>query len=531
MPFMEGLTVFTEALTVYSEAVSVYSESMTEDELHDIVRTLRRTGTDNAAVEAKAASKRLPKDVWETVSAFANGEGGVIILGLDEADGFSVVPHLPVKVLVDQLVDGLAQGRDSARITPVPPHSITTMSLDDGEVVVVRIDSLRGVDGVRLPCHVIAEGVARGSYKRVHDHDQRLSGYEVYLLENSNRPARVDRQSVEGRGLDDLDEGLLRSFLGRMRRNGSRALDHVNSEAEALERVGVLTPSGEPTLAAFLALGKYPQQDYPQLFIDVTVHPGSERGGDGSVRFLDRKLCDGPLAIAVDDAVTFVLAALSTRRRVAGVAGVDEGEIPEDVIREAIVNAVIHRDYSAYAQGEQVAVDIHPDRITVTNPGGFMMDRTPDNLLDGRSVSRNELLARLMMNVPLRDGRGVLVENQGSGILRMVAAMRARGLGLPDYTTSDIDHVRLVLMRVAPVRLRDDDLASKVVALFAGHEELRIAQIADLLGKSAGVLRPVLRRLVDSGVLEATAPPTSRLRAYRRGRVPVAEPGMEPRAH
>lgn len=568
---------------------------MTEEELQQHIDRLRRQGGDDASMEAKTAQRKLPADVWPSVSAFANTEGGHLLLGVSETSGFSPIEGFNAQRIIDELDSGLDERPGATpKVLPVPPYRIQRMELDGAPVVVVGIDSLRGVQGVEMPCHVVAQGIQKGSFKRVDDKDKRLTTYEIYLLQNAIRPVGVDREPVNGADPGDLSPELIGATLARQKRVGSHALDGVQDDSEALERLNVLTHQEIPTLAGYLTLATYPQKELPQLVIDVTVHQGVEKSTDSSVRFLDRRICDGPLPWAINDAVRAVTRNLQTRRIVRGTSGEDVAEIPETVLREAITNAVAHRDYSDYVRGQQAAVDVYTDRVEITSPGGFWGDRTPENVFDGRSASRNEVLSKLLTIVPSGVGEGTVGENQGSGVPRMVHAMREHGLPLPDYSHSDIDHVTVVLRRFGLLEpetrawldslpggprsaqeesalalarrdshvdvdtlrrvlgIDSDDARQALSALTAktllsgegdgpyvlltsGHHEATLTkgqrevlaaldqdhpitarEIAEHTGRSVNTLRPVLRDLVDQGFAVATAPPTSRRRAYLR---------------
>lgn len=599
----EQLETDSDDVTVYTDSLTVYSDVMTDDELEEHLARVARQGSDDARVEVKAAGQAIPKNVWETVSAFANTSGGAIILGLDESREFAPSPGFDAQRIIDALDAGLSRAPAGApKVQPVPDARIQRMEAGGAPVAVVEIDSLRGVAGIEMPCHVLAQGIQRGSYKRVDDKDVHLSTYEVYLLQTALRPIGVDREPVAGRGIQDLSTDSVAGMLERQRRTGSHALDGTDGDtARVLRRLNVLTSQGLPTVGGYLALGSYPQDEFPQLVIDVSVHPGTEKSVDASTRFIDRTVCDGPIPLAIDDAVRAVLRNLRTRRVVTGVGGHDVPEIPEEVLREAVTNAVTHRDYSEWVRGQQVAVDVYADRVEVTNPGGFWGDRTATNVFEGRSSSRNEVLAKLLTIVPRGVGEGTVCESQGSGVPRMVHAMREMGLPAPDFGRSDIGHVTVTLSRfglmdpdvrawldslpgaprpvaadtalslartvgrVGVVELReslgvDSDDARRVLAGLTaegliegsgdgpyalsahpgGVPELTDAQkgvldaldpvsartirdIAAATGRSPNTLRPILRILVEQGRVLATAPVTSRHRAYlsvRGRRVP-----------
>lgn len=493
---------------------------MRADELRTIVERLRRLGRDDAQYEVKAAAKELPKGIWESVSAFANTTGGTLILGLDEGTGFRPAPGFDHGRIEDQLRSGLDTApQATAKVRPVPPFEVETHILDGAPVVVVTVSTLREDPGAQLPCFVTDRGVQNGSFKRIGDADKKLDAYEIYNLQTRFTEDITDREPVHGATSSDLDPDLLRRMLAGLRRR-SRALAGIDptDTIGGLARINVVDGAGVPTLAGLLALGTYPQREYPQLTVDVAVHPGPEKSADLTVRFLDRRICDGPIPVMIDDAVSAVLRHLAVRRVIVGTEGVDEPEIPELVLREAITNAVIHRDYSARVRGQQVAVDVYPDRVEVTSPGGFRGDRTVDNVGEGRSTSRNASLSRILMDVPLPGSDAYVVENQGTGVPMMNQAMQARGLRAPDYSRSTLSRVVVRLHRRPDSDSTDHrtltPVQDLVLAILDRRTPQTIAQLAEATGKSRIALRPVLRELIERGCITATAPPQSRRRAY-----------------
>ena len=508
---------FSDASLYIVKSSLKYSDVVTEEELETHVERIRRQGRDDALVEAKAAEKGLPKSMWDTVSAFANTEGGLIILGLDERRGFAPTEGFDPNRVVEQVIAGLDQApRAQPKVQPVPAHRVDRFRVDDAEVLGIEIDPLRDDPNRPGPCYVEAKGIRNGSFKRVDDHDKRLTAYEIYLLQMRNAEDGLDRAPVAGTGLSDLSEDLVSRTIGGIRRSRSRALHGIGAEdrSGALRRINALTPDGETTLAGYLAMGVYPQQEFPQLTIDVAVHPGTAKSQDPATRFLDRQNCDGPAPEAIEDAVIAVLRNLSTRRVVDGVGGRDVPEIPEEVLREAIANAVMHRDYSAQVRGQQIAVDVYSDRVEVISPGGFWGGRTKDNLDEGHSESRNPDLARLLTCVPMPDDKTTVCENQGSGVPLMIGEMRRHGLPAPDYSASTLDHVVVRLARLGLMNPQVDDwLAELPGAKERGREQraaLALAKrrgavsVSDLranLGLDSDDCREVLAALVADGLL------------------------------
>ena len=137
--------------------------------LSDVIAHLRAARTDTARVEAKAALSSVPKSLWETVSAFANTSGGVIVLGLREDAGFRPADGFDASHIRDQFIVGM-DDRANPKVAPAVPYSIDIGLIDETfPVVVIDIGPLPA--GQR-PCYVVAQGVVNGSYRRVGDGDR-----------------------------------------------------------------------------------------------------------------------------------------------------------------------------------------------------------------------------------------------------------------------------------------------------------------------------------------------------------------------
>ena len=129
---------------------------MTEDELERHLARLRHQGTDDGRVEVKAAAGGLSKTVWQTVSAFANTDGGVVILGLDERNGFAPAQGFEAAPLMDALRQGLIRVLgEKPKVQPVPEYEIDRASVNGGDVVILTVRPLRPAPGIALPCYVM----------------------------------------------------------------------------------------------------------------------------------------------------------------------------------------------------------------------------------------------------------------------------------------------------------------------------------------------------------------------------------------
>ncbi len=395
-----------------------------------LVALARRLGTDHADLEIKAAAGGLPKTTVETISAFANGRGGTLVLGLSEDDGFAPAPGFDAARISDALAGSCAD-----RLDPPIRASVVTEEFEDALVVRVDVPEL---DPRLKPCFVKDRGPYQGSFIRGGDGDRRLNSYEVtQLLSNRGHPAD-DKVLVAQASLADLDPDLVTALVNRVRARSQRAFARLDDEG-VLVRLGAArdTDAGlRPTLAGLLCLGIYPQQFFPQLFISFVAVPGrtiGEQLPDGR-RFLDNQSIDGPIPLMVQEAVNAVERNMRRAALVTGVGRTDHYDYPVDVIRELVVNALMHRDYSGGSLGTQVQVELYPDRLVVKSPGGLYGSVDVSQLgTENATSSRNALLARLLAEVPVGTSGEVVCENRGSGIPTVLRSLRDAGMSPPEF--------------------------------------------------------------------------------------------------
>ncbi|MDR1512259.1 MAG: putative DNA binding domain-containing protein [Propionibacteriaceae bacterium] len=400
---------------------------MDSDEVTELLSALRRLGGEPESVEAKKALGGLPASLRETLSSFSNTAGGTVLLGVDEDDGFAVV-GLPAPT---ELQNDLAQ---MARDDMTPPLSFPIEIVDAGGGAVV-VAEVPPAPSRQRPVYVTAKGVATGSYLRSGDGDRRMSQDEIGLLFAARSQPRDDLEAVPGSGVADLDFDSLSRTVQRVRRNVS-SFQGIG-ETEALHRLLVLAENrGDSplTLAGLLAFGTYPQRFFPQLMVSVTLVGGD---GDANTRFADNAVVRGSIPQMVADAMTVVRRHIPVASVMTGVGRIDRPEFPFEACREAIVNALLHRDYSPITRGTQVQVELTPDEFAVRSPGGLYGGLSVEELgFTPITSSRNSALASLLPDVFLPASDELVAENRASGIPAMVRLARRWGLPRPRFSES-----------------------------------------------------------------------------------------------
>jgi ATP-dependent DNA helicase RecG len=460
-----------------------------DGDLAVLVDELRAIGSDFASVEVKAAERGLPRSVRETLSAFSNGQGGLLVLGLAEEDGFRPAPGFDAAKIRDDLASCC-----SDELTPPVRADIEIQRVDDAYVVVADVPE---VDSRQKPCYVTARGMANGSYLRGGDGDRRLTQYEIQqLLANHGQPLDDDEIVADAR-IDDLDRDAVTLLLSRVRRNQPRVFAPV-ADVDALVRLHVVRLDSEgtprPTLAGLFALGVYPQQFAAQLAVSIVVVPGTSmnRADDGGQRFIDNRTIEGSVPSMVEEALSTLRANMARRAVVDGVGRLDVPEYPIEALREAVVNALMHRDYSPLARATQVQIEMYSDRLVIRNPGGLFGTITEEQLgLDGVTSNRNSRLARLLQDVVVPGTDRVVCENRGSGIPTMIAQLRRAGMDPPEFR-STLSSFELTLPRSTVLDDETVHWLSELRSPGLGHEQ-RVALA--LMRQGHDVTNATLRRL------------------------------------
>lgn len=468
-------------------------------DVESLIGTLRDEGSDSTAVEAKSAHEGFPTDLQRTVSAFANTPGGgVLLLGLDERQGFATTP-------VYDLKDAQARLATIARRDIEPPATLNVVvqEIDGDRVVVARI--LEAPPSLK-PARVRR---TRKAYLRSYDGDYEMSALEEQaLIANRDHP-RFDRQPVDDSSVDDLDPTLLAAYRETCR-SSSTVLSRFDDQ-EILHRTGVLVADGRCSLGGLLALGSYPQQFVPNLVVQASVSP---RPGDPvGTRASDVRRFDGPLPAMLDEATRWVLRNTRTRVRFSDDGhGRDEPEYPTAAVRELIANALVHRDLGPHAMSSSISLVLEQNQLVISNPGG-LWGITVDRLGHERiSSARNDSLVRIAQNVRLSDGARV-VEALASGIPTVLASLAHAGMLPPAFHDQG---VRFTARVPNHALLGTDDLQWLATISTPLNDAQRHALVAMRHGRvwtnstfraefprDSTVARAELQALVDAGLASA----------------------------
>lgn len=302
-------------------------------------------------------------------------------------------------------------------------RAVFTMAEVEGKTVVSA--EIPAVDIADRPCFYAGKGRNKGSYVRVGDSDEPMTEYEIYSYEAFRRKYEDEIAPVPRAGIEDLDADRLSRYVLALK-DGKPNLSQLTDE-RILELMSVVR-DGRPTLAGVLLFCPYPQAFFPQLGIVCTRAVGdSDRVSvDDGVRFADSARIEGTLSELVQGAMAFVRRNMRTATRVSPTTGGREDilEYPLEAVREVIVNAVVHRDYSIHTQGMPIQLTMSAGQLEVANPGGLYGRITVDQLGHVQPDTRNPVIATTMETLKQ-------TENRYSGIPTIRRLMAEVGSGEP----------------------------------------------------------------------------------------------------
>ncbi|PKQ21149.1 MAG: transcriptional regulator [Actinobacteria bacterium HGW-Actinobacteria-6] len=421
--------------------------------------------------------------ILKTVCAFANAAGGTLLIGIEDRSGTVLGVSDPLDTeerLASIIADGI-----SPRLVP----SIELLPWRETRVLAVNV-----YPGPSRPYSVTSGSGTAAAYVRVGSTNRIADDALMAEMGRSARNISYDESPLPELAESDIDLAALGEALGGMRRIGAADLRTLRLTVDDQGR-------RVPTVGAILLFGRRRLETFP----DAWIQAGRFKGTDKRTVIDSADFRDYPIA-AVEQVLAFITRNTSMSYEIHGPRRLDVPEYPSVAVREAVINAVAHADYSQ--QGAPIRVAIFDDRLEITSPGLLVAGLTIADVLSGVSKLRNRVIGRV-----LREAN--LIEQWGSGIQRMRAACEAAGL--PEPLLEEIGTSFRVTMFSAREREAHptNPLDERTLDALRSADGLGTSDVAEAIGRTARATRTRLQRLVEAGlVVEIGSGPNDPQRRY-----------------
>ena len=340
----------------------------------------------------------------ETLVAFANADGGTVLAGVGE-QGQTRDDLLPDEV-EDTLRAALGQ------TVPVVRTEWETVEAEGRAIVAIHVPR-------STELHSLTDGrvlIRSGAQNKP------LSGDAIRHLAATKSSGDFEMEPVAGATLDDLDPEVITEYRERWEEKHRRPWS--GTQEDLLQAAGALAPGGVPTVAGILLFGRTPQFFLPQAGLVFVRFLGTEpHGPEGLPGYGRREEVEGPMARLLERTWQVVTQEMRVEAVVQGLQRSERTEYPPFAVREALVNAVAHRDYRL--SGRRIEVRMFDDRLEVTSPGGLPGYITLDNIVE-EHFSRNPRIVSGLF-------QWGYIEELGLGIDRMIEDMLAAGHPAPVF--------------------------------------------------------------------------------------------------
>jgi ATP-dependent DNA helicase RecG len=393
------------------------SSQMTKTELIELLTNGENSGVefDRGPVEFEILTRQLV--------AFANLAGGRVLLGVEDDGSVSGITRANLEEWV------MTACRDKIRPEIIPYFEIIRDVEPGKDVAVVQVE--RG-----WTVHCVWHNQHRTYYIRVGSQSREASPEELERLFQQRGVFRLELRPVSGSSLADLDRRRLRDYFVRIRKQQVPKDDDAEDWRTLLVNTEIMTAENgriPVTVAGLLLFGITPHRFLPQTGIDATAYPGREKDYAATERQSMRGAMTRLVQLdpvdqnkevvmengLVEQAIEFVRRNAGTTSRLHSGVRVDVRSYPEEAVREAIVNALVHRDY--LLSGTTIELSIYADRLEIISPGRLPNGITPTRMRLGCRAARNQLVKDVMrdynylehtgMGVPRKIVKGMLEHN------------------------------------------------------------------------------------------------------------------------
>lgn len=463
---------------------------MTSEELLQQLKNIQNIKCETQTLELKSAEKGCPTRLYDSLSSFSNQDsGGVIVFGVDEAQGYKEVGVYDAQDIQKKINEQCLQ------MEPVVRPILTVVEKEGKSFAAAEIP---GIDIAERPCYYKGKGRLRGSYIRIGDSDEPMTEYEIYSYEAYRKKYQDDIREVTRASLQALDKIALDKYIILLKEGKPKL---AAMDEQSIYELMSVTHNHNVTLSSVLLFSPYPQAYFPQFCITAVVVPGKEVGevDDDGARFLDNARIEGTIPEMLEEAISFVKRNMRKKTIINPATGKreDRTDYPITAVREAILNALVHRDYSIHTEGMPIQILMFEDRMEIRNPGGIYGRMSIDQLGKVQADTRNPVLALALEVLDI-------TENRYSGIPTIRREMKAYNLMPAEFSDERGNFIVRFYKKTLENSTEDNNLIEFCRTPRSRKEISEFLKIKSV----AYAMKRYVQPLIESGKIKLTIPDT-----------------------
>ncbi len=429
------------------------------------------------------------ESIAKTVVSFSNTSGGKLLIGVNDKREITGIEDMDIFELQEKLTSII---HNSCYPDIIP--EIYTTNIEDKLILVVEV-----FRGSLLPYYLKSEGKNNGTYIRI-GNTNRKAGFENILeLERQKRNVSFDEEADYEVKLENLDLNPLEEEFKKI----GKSLD----KDKLLNMKLIKNENGNlyPSKGLLILLGYYE---------NVMIKCARFKGKTMDI-FIDKKEYAGDVFSQLENTEKFILNHINIRGEIKGLQRTDTFEIPPEALRESLINAFVHRDYSN--MGRDIKLGIYDDIVNIVSPGGFPNNLLEEDILFGRSEIRNKVVAKVFKELGY-------IEQWGSGIKRIKSSCFNAGLKEPIvretndfvdvefYRANNIDGSDKVAISSDKVAINNED---KILEYIKTNKKITNLEAREITGLSSAGVRRIFVNLVKKSIIEPIGEEKSRYYVVR----------------
>lgn len=418
-------------------------------------------------LEFKENTKSIQK-IIQTIVAFANTAGGVLVIGIKDKTK-EIVGLANVLEEEERLANAISDS-----VSPLLIPSLQLYSWRNKDLLLISVSHVFG------PYYIKSKGIEAGTYVRFGSTNRLADAITILEIQRLKEHKYFDEQPNFDCAKNEINLDLAKKLFA----NTSKKL--TDRTTKSLGLTVQYHDKEFPSNGAVLLFADH----YQDFFPDAVIRLGRFLGNDKS-QIIDQQILEVPISIALEPLIAFIRRHTSVAAEIGEMKRKNIPQYPPTVVREAVVNALLHADYSI--KGASIQIAIFDNRIEITNPGCLPFGLTFEVALSGVSQLRNRVIGRVFRELNL-------IEQWGSGLGRMLSVCQQQGIPPPKFEELG-NFFRTTLYYSINKPIGIEEWQKPIIEYLKKHKEILPKQAQQLWNVTSRTTSSRLKKMCMQGVL------------------------------